>query len=67
MAGVNWNNNGGLPEGAADSAEAARELCDANERCYAWNDAGYWLMVPSADFEGFYPYPGLCTYVKRTA
>uniref|UniRef100_A0A383VCI3 Uncharacterized protein n=1 Tax=Tetradesmus obliquus TaxID=3088 RepID=A0A383VCI3_TETOB len=70
MTDINWNNAGGLKEGReggseAEAAAKAEAFCRKNRKCFAFNDAAYWMLEPPATFAGFYPYDGeLCTYMK---
>ncbi|WIA20390.1 hypothetical protein OEZ85_004811 [Tetradesmus obliquus] len=69
MSNINWNNAGGLKEGReggseAEAAAKAEAFCRQDKRCYAFNDAAYWMLQPPTYFAGFYAYEDMCTYVK---
>lgn len=60
--------------GSQTTPANAQQICSLDSKCVAWNNFGYYLLVkgstaPTVAAAGisFFPYSGLCTYVKATA
>ena len=60
---MNWQGGPGTTGGHTSPREA-QKLCNSNPTCLAWNSYGYYLLGSTSSTLGFFPYGGLCVYVK---